>query len=354
MSLDLSLDSPFELPQISISLMKQKVSEGLVIAKTHPIYPLTIYNYSQTVQFKNLWDEYTLMARGLILDNKGNIIGRPFAKFFNWEEMTEIPKEPPVHVTEKMDGSLIIACFYKEELILATRGSFTSEQAQKAKEIVEEKYAKVFNELPRDRTYLFELIHPENTIVLRYGKTRDLFYLASIDNNTGKDIFTKGMNEYFPIPEQFPYKNLHPSEMPIADDKEGYVLYYASGLRIKVKGEVYKKLHQIRSGLTENGVWEMLRNGEDLEETIKMLPDESYNWFKKTRETILTDYKKALSTSENIYQEIKNLPTRKEQALALKNSPYASIVFGLLDGKDVSSSLWKICKPINNPELDDE
>ena len=119
--------------------MLEKLNEyhekGLVYKQIHPTLPLTIWNYSEKVQYENLWDEITLMCRGLVTDNEGNISARAFKKFFNIEEGKHTPTEK-FEVWEKMDGSLGIVFWYEGQWVVATRGSFTSDQAIKAKELL--------------------------------------------------------------------------------------------------------------------------------------------------------------------------------------------------------------------------
>jgi RNA ligase len=116
---------------------------------------LTIWNYSEKVQYENLWDEITLQTRGLVTDNEGNVVARPFKKFFNLEEGKHTPTSD-FEVFEKMDGSCIILFNYEGEWVFASRGSFTSEQAIKAKEL-----SSNFNlhKLNKDYTYVFEIIY---------------------------------------------------------------------------------------------------------------------------------------------------------------------------------------------------
>ncbi len=94
-----------------------------------------IYNYSRTCQYENKWDEITKSCRGLILDQDGNVVAKGFDKFFNIEEhnLENIPNEP-FEVFEKLDGSLGILFWYQGKWILATKGSFVSEQAMRGRE----------------------------------------------------------------------------------------------------------------------------------------------------------------------------------------------------------------------------
>ena len=68
--------------------------------------------------------------------------------------------------------------------ILATRGSFTSPQAIKGRELLE-KYD--YNRLAKDYTYLFEIIYPENRIVCNYD-FEDLILLGMIHTKTGDEV----------------------------------------------------------------------------------------------------------------------------------------------------------------------
>jgi len=56
---------------------------GLLQKQTHPKFDLTIWNYSPKVQYERLWDEITIQCRGLVTNSKGDVVARPFKKFFN-------------------------------------------------------------------------------------------------------------------------------------------------------------------------------------------------------------------------------------------------------------------------------
>ena len=124
-----------------LNILSKYIDEGLVIKQVHSTLPLSIYNYSRECQYSGKWDDITLNCRGLVLDNDGNVIAKPFPKFFNYEELKpeDIPNEN-FEVYEKMDGSLGSVFNYDGEWYMATRGSFQSDQAIKAKQILDTKY----------------------------------------------------------------------------------------------------------------------------------------------------------------------------------------------------------------------
>jgi RNA ligase len=138
-----------------LKVLEKYYNDGLVYKQVHPTLPLTIWNYTEKVQYEGLFDDITLQTRGLVTDDKGNVVARPFKKFFNQEEGKHTPTNE-FKVYEKMDGSYIILFNYKGEWVFASRGSFTSEQAIKAKEI-----SNNFNlhKLNKDYTYIFEIIY---------------------------------------------------------------------------------------------------------------------------------------------------------------------------------------------------
>ena len=138
-------------------LLQQMIDEKLVFRQKHPNAELYIYNYSPKVQYEKLWNSITIQTRGLILDGEMNVIAKPFPKFWNLGEHSpdEIPNES-FDVYEKMDGSLLIVFFYIDKWFTATRGSFTSVQALKGKELLN-KYN--LDLLDKNKTYCFEIIY---------------------------------------------------------------------------------------------------------------------------------------------------------------------------------------------------
>src|SRR5689334_6486551 len=91
---------------------------------------LILFNYSQMAQFQRRWNWFERNSRGLILNVKtGEVVARPFAKFFNYGEEMPADDNEIVSITEKMDGSLGILYREDGQFKIATRGSFISDQA---------------------------------------------------------------------------------------------------------------------------------------------------------------------------------------------------------------------------------
>src|SRR5579871_6918930 len=88
-------------------------------------HDLILFNYSQMAQFSSRWNWFELNSRGLIFNaTTGEVVARPFRKFFNYGERLPLPGTSMVEVTEKVDGSLGILYREDGDYKIATRGSF--------------------------------------------------------------------------------------------------------------------------------------------------------------------------------------------------------------------------------------
>jgi len=381
-----------------LKILNDYIERGLIIKQVHPTLPLSIYNYSRTCQYGGQWDDITLNCRGLVLDNEGNVIAKPFPKFFNYEEhnVDEIPKES-FEVFEKMDGSLGIWFYYERELTyteryklwfngnyetgmeyceeivpnfddpyfhptpktkggwyMATRGSFTSEQAIKGMEI-----AKKYN---YDRicvpgfTYLFEIIYPENRIVVDYGKDERLV-LLSIVNPEGneipyEDIEMDGwdiVNRYDGVNDYTKLKEV------ISNDSEGYVIRFKGGMRMKIKGDEYVRLHRILTNFSTTDIWELLMNKGDMNEFLERVPDEFDKWVKNTISELKYAFFQISERAGKLhdgfrygkYGDVYPEPTKKEFAefVMKQQEILRPVMFAMWDKKPFDDIIWKLIRP---------
>jgi hypothetical protein len=343
-----------------LEILEKYHKDGLLHKQFHPTLPLTIWNYSPKVQYEGLWDDITIQCRGLVTDDEGNIVARPFSKFFNYEELdpVKIPNEP-FDVFEKLDGSLGILFNYKGEWILATRGSFTSDQAKKGWQLLQ-KYN--YKRLIEDKTYLFEIIYKENRIVVDYDY-EGLVMIAVIDNNDGYEyrifderVHLEGIrfvNMYRNLGFEFVkkydgIKDYSTLKDLIKDNEEGFVIRFESGFRMKVKGEEYKRLHKILTNVSNRDIWEYLKDGKPLDDILKKVPDEFYDWVKQTKQSFEKDFTNIKTEYESIFNSIlstNEIFSRKDFALKAINYNFPSILFDMYDGKDYEKHIWKILYP---------
>ena len=337
-----------------LELLNKYHNDGLLYKQTHPTLPLTIWNYTEKVQYEGLWDEVTLMCRGLVTDSEGTIIARPFRKFFNMEEGKHIPTSE-FEVYEKMDGSLGIFFYYEGNPVFATRGSFTSDQAIKGREILN-KYNWQYGTY-EGYTYLFEIIYPENRVVVNYNGLEELIVLGVIETSTGKECkYSEMENEGFVLVKKYDgIKNYSRLKSLISNDAEGFVVRFSNGDRMKIKGEEYLRLHKIMTNLSTTAIWELVSNGGNIDDILKDVPDEFYKKVKMYVSSLNYGYYQYWNQLGKTYDyfrfgkygDIEVEPTKKEFAEHIKNHhPIAkSIMFAMWDGKDYDKIIWKALKP---------
>lgn len=325
--------------------LRQYVADGVVLCREHPTLPLQIYNYSPRVQYEKLWDEIIVQCRGLVCHGE-TIVARPFRKFFNDTEHSEseIPWHLPCEVTEKMDGSLLIWFCFAGQWVAATRGSFVSEQAEMGRQIIEWLHPDFpFNPM---LTYLFEVIYPGNRIVVDYGGRQEVVLLAAIDTQSGNEVDHSdcGLKTVRRLPPDSPIRELRTI---IRDDEEGYVVRFANGFRMKVKGSRYMELHRVITGVSSRSIWEILSQGRDLSEVLDVAPDECADWIRGEAAGMCLAFDKLRIDSDAMLDVVKPMATRKDQALYLmgNNRDLAGAVFAMLDGKSCDSVLWKKLYP---------
>ena len=342
----------------NLEVLEEYIDKGLVVKQNHPTLPLSIYNYSRTTQYDGMWDDITLNCRGLVLDNEGNVIAKPFPKFFNYEEHKpeDIPNEN-FEVYEKMDGSLGIIFHYEGDWLIATRGSFTSEQAIKGKEMLDKLNKSA---LIPGYTYLAEIIYPENRIVVDYGDEEKLVVLGAYNNETGKEVeveVDEMVNEGWEVVMKYKTwgEGYDLLKEEISKDKEGYVIRFSSGMRMKIKGTEYVRLHRILTNFSSKDIWELLKNGEALEPFLERVPDEFDDWVKRTAMNLRYSFHSIDERAGKMhdyfrygkYDDIEVEPSKKEFAEFVKQFPVelAAVMFKIWDKKAYDYIIWNMIKP---------
>lgn len=336
-----------------INILNDYIEKGLVVKNDHPTLPLSIYNYSRTTQYEGKWDNITKSCRGLILDREGNVVAKSFDKFFNLEEHNpeEIPNEE-FEVYEKLDGSLGILFWYQGKWILASKGSFISDQAIKGKNILNSKYN--VEPIPKGYTTLVEIIYPENRIVCSYGNDEVLVVLSMVSNASGKELDYDSLlkiNEETGLPVIKKYDGIQDYKTLktlISKDREGYVVRFRNGFRIKIKGDEYVRLHRILTGFSNVDIWEYLKDKKDLNELLDKVPDEFDAWVRNTVNELNSQFEgieKEYQWIFKVTKRVEGIEDRKifaEYAVRYKNP---SILFSMLDNKNYDEIIWKLIRP---------
>lgn len=332
------------------------IQQGYVSVRDHLEFPLRIYNYTDKAQYDQVWNNVTMNCRGLIVDYDGNIVARGFPKFFNYGQpgAAEIALDDVVQVTDKMDGSLGIMYQCPDgSYAIATRGSFHSDQAIFATNVLRTRYPG-FQGIDGG-TVLFEIVYPDNRIVLDYGDMADLVLLGSVNNETGRSYGPNNPMVYsWPGPKAEDFGSMTLAEalaLPPRVNAEGIVVRsYTDGAMLKYKQEDYVRLHRLVFGLSEKAVWEHLSTHDgDISGMLEGLPDEFHGWVRGKANDLTMMHsiirEKVWSLYNSMWPEY-GILDRKSFALAAYNYPeYRSYLFMCYDDKDISSAIWRSLKP---------
>jgi RNA ligase len=349
------------------------IEAGHVTRKQHPDLPLSIYTYTREVQYSHAWTPVTMQCRGLIVDDvSGAVVALPFPKIFvtamhGVHDFAPPLSAEPFEIFEKADGSLIIVFHYDGRWRAASKGSFTSEQAQWAQDQLA---ACDLSTLDPGLTYLAEAIYPGNRIVVDYRDREDLVLLAAYRPADGTEESLSAIAPHWtPIGSVIrswgldsdisKLEELAAASITLGGDEvggteeEGYVIRYASGQRAKLKLASYLTLHKLFTGTNERTVWEVLASGQDPAVLFDTVPDEFADWARGIADGLRAEHGRLVREAASAYADIVDIQlgtldfTRKDFALAAAKSESRSALFLLLDGRDdaVSAWAWKQIKP---------
>lgn len=351
-------------------LLVSMLEQGYIRKQVHPTEPLLIFNYTEKATFDRVWNTATRACRGLIINHTDyTVVARGMEKFFNWNEpdAPEIKPDERVWVTDKLDGSLGIRYWQPraKKWAIATRGSFTSEQAIHATAKLDE-ILQGYHHLERENlglTYLYEIIYPSNRIVLDYGDRDTLVSIGGVVNATGEYIAVTEWNRDvilehgFEATEILPAKTFHEAlNLPDRKNAEGIVvLSHENPHRmVKIKQADYVVMHRTISHLSAKVIWERAANGETLDQIKWGMPEELWDFITATYDDLLEEFcnitRAANGTHDAIVAYLNDrhgeyVWGRKDYAAESAQSTYRDLLFLLLDERDIKPVVWKKIKP---------
>ena len=256
---------------------------GFVHRRVDVTAGLQLFIYTQRCVYEDGWDDFSVMARGLVVDEEaGRVVATPFPKFFNvGERRGEVPNLP-FEAFEKLDGSLIIVFHHGGRWRASTKGAFDSEQAVWAQARLD---AADLSTLVPGTTYLFEAVYPDNRIVVRYPDPA-LVMLAAYDGDGRElsygEVFAACRKLGWRAARRFEFAGIaemvsHAATLP--RDDEGFVIRFSNGLRLKLKGAEYRRIHALISRCTPLAMWEAMVAGDDMGAIRRDLPEEFWTDF---------------------------------------------------------------------------
>jgi RNA ligase len=300
-------------------------------------------------------------CRGIIFDTAtGDIIRRPFHKFFNVNEREEtqdhaVDLSRGHAILEKLDGSMIAPFIVNGEMIWGTKMGAT-DVAKPVEEFVKNnpQYAE-FAQLSIDCgvTPIFEWCSRKQRIVLDYQE--DQLILTAVRNmTTGKYAFIKALSHLVPVVRTFdPQTDMKQFIEYVRDleDLEGFVVRFDDGHMIKLKCDWYVQIHKAKEAiLQDRNIVELILD-DKLDDIKAHLPAEDRDrltYFESQINSRILDRAAHLSDATNREQYMGD---RKYFALNRAqeyNSYSKAIVFALWDDNSYERSTELVRRTIRN------
>lgn len=347
------------------------LSHPSIVAYKRGDYTILDYTNPDKDLFK---DMYHREARGITFDINGDIISRPFHKFFNYMETPEynldfIKSKKIKSIREKFDGSMITFIKKDNSLIAKTTAGFDNRFALLATQYVNKvenlQYKKFINELlDNNLTAIFEIIMPENQVVVKYSNL-NLIFLNARNLFTGFYDFCDDVVLKYNINHS---KNIYDDNLAIEDlvstmqnqeGIEGYVIEFIDGDMLKLKTQWYYACHYHMTYHTERSIAELLYNKKFDDVYAKMLELNKEDYFKEhlaivesIRDRFNKGFYEFMNDIKQLSEKDKHL-TQKEYAVKNKDNPYKSLVLSYRKGGEMNYlyHYWKTNKQKFSPNI---
>lgn len=290
-------------------------------------------------------------CRGIMFDKKGNLLSRPFHKFFNYNEREEtqaanLPLKYGYSIYTKEDGSMIRPVWIEtlKEFWWCTKMGM-SDTAVNANAFANSKpnyirFAEFCNNV--GITPIFEWCSNKNRIVISHPEDK-LVLLAARYNQSGKymprDILS-GFAIWCKIPMVEHHTNLEFDSLVgnVKDirDIEGFIVQFKNGDMIKLKTDEYLRIHKARETVTNERALAELFIENKLDDIKPSLTEDDLK--------VVTDFESLISEKINAkinwldkeFIEVSNkYPDKKSFALgSTLDSIHKSMIFSKIDGKE--------------------
>lgn len=200
----------------------------------------------------------------------------------------------------------------------------------------------------------------KNRVVVDYGDYEGLILLTSFNTKTREEVDRYELEklEGFEIVKKYDgitdYKSL---KKMVKDNHEGFIVKFKSGLRMKIKGEEYCRLHSLLTQFSNVDIWKCLSNGDDFEQFLDRVPDEFDQWVRMQVKKL--QYAK-YSISNHCgkihdyfrfgkYGDVDIEYTKKDFVEHLERcnveAHYRPILYKMWDKKPYDHIIWKMIRP---------
>ncbi len=301
-------------------------------------------------------------CRGIMFCPKtGRITRRPLSKFFNVMEKDETQLEQldfskPHRVYTKLDGSMIVPFpieYGSDEIRYGTKMGLTDVSFQAEEFIRNNQHIHDFcKRMIRDGvTPIFEWCSRKQRIVLDYPED-NLTLLAARNTVTGEYLRIENLVVGYDI-KTAPYHD------PVSDpnefisstrdlqNTEGFVVAWDDGYRVKIKTDVYVRIHRAKDQLTREKDLVALIVDDKLDDIKSALPPEDRSRLDEFEDLFWKGVQSTVQEFEILYKKIdlQYGNDRKSFALGLSKEltdHQRRIMFGCMDNRPIRDQIISI------------
>lgn len=242
------------------------------------------FKYTAQAIYSGTWNHVTLHARGHVFNvSSGKCVLRPWDKFFNYSELVlpngsftptyrasaaegmHFPQSEDNEklqgdfghfiATDKLDGSLCIAGLVDGEPMVTSSGAIHSDHSEWSRNWLE--CHNILGKFESGLTYMFETIADIFLHPIKYDY-EGCSLLGIIDNATGQELpfdhVERTAQEWrIATPQRVDVTSLADAQKFVKGlpaNKEGIVITFENGFKVKMKGEEFLKVHKLFHGLT--------------------------------------------------------------------------------------------------------
>ena len=181
-----------------------------IIAKKLPDNLMSL-NFNRNVFYHAIWNDLTVKARGLFVDQiTGKVKARSYNKFFNFGELGNEQEELdnliyPVHISKKENGFLGIISYDEDnqKVIFATKSTTQGDHTKLLKDVWDQcsldNQTLIINLCKKyNASAIFEVCHPEDIHIIDYNNQKKMFLLDFVPNQLHID----GVNINIPFSDK--------------------------------------------------------------------------------------------------------------------------------------------------------
>lgn len=254
-------------------------------------------------------------------------------KFFNLNQVENtlfhnVCNQEVKLVSNKLDGSMITFVPIGDIVLPKTKFSFFNDQTKMASDVYySNKATKEFIDtcLQFDHFPIFELVSPQNQIVLPYSSTELRLIQLRKSDGSFKDIYSKDFQEKWKSLQIAEQENYSLDELVLLaetiEDKEGWVVQLES-IMLKVKTKWYFEKHRLVTGdaSVEHKIIEFTLN-ETIDDVLSQIPEDAFE-LRNFIDTISDNISKYVDNRVNIiwttYNNIHTALYNTEEVLSKK------------------------------------